>query len=133
MSPRPRIYKKAYAFELLAIAKGDLESARLLATHSGGRLENIAYLAHQAVEKALKALLCYLGQPVPFTHDVAVLRALVPSSHQPAPGESLESLTEFALMRRYEENPEILSIADFQIVIQETEVFMNEISLIIRD
>ena len=131
MTPRPRIYKREYAVELLKIAIGDLESARVLSQHQGGRLENVAYLAHQAAEKSLKALLCHFGEPIPFTHDIAVLNALIPKGRQPRSSAALESLTEFALARRYEESPEVLSADDFKAAVDATDNLIREITGII--
>ncbi len=131
MSPRPKIYKKEYALELMKIAIGDLESARVLSQHQSGRLENVAYLAHQAAEKALKALLCHLGEPIPSTQNIAVLNKLIPNGRQPRSSATLKSLTEFALARRYEESSEVLSSDDFTAAVDATDKLIREITTII--
>jgi HEPN domain-containing protein len=118
MSPLSKRYKKEYSFELLRIAEGDLQSAWTLFKNPSGRLENIAYLAQQSVEKTLKAVLCFLQEVVPHTHDVAVLIALLPPAHQPPHATALKGLTEYALGRRYEESPEIIQREDFETALQ---------------
>ena len=78
MSPqRTQKYKTEYAYELLRIAQGDLESAQALYAAKTGRKENVGYLAQQCVEKCLKAVLCYKGVPVPHTNELAALLPLI--------------------------------------------------------
>ncbi|MCA2958845.1 MAG: HEPN domain-containing protein [Silvanigrellales bacterium] len=68
MGPFERRYRPEYAYELVEIAQGDLDSAEALAAAARGRRENVLYLSHQVVEKCLKALICHGGQPV--THRI---------------------------------------------------------------
>ncbi len=59
---------------MLAIAKGDLQSAEiLLASASSGRKENILYMIQQSVEKALKSVLIWKGVSFPMVHDLGIL------------------------------------------------------------
>lgn len=98
-----RIYPKQYSFELLTIAGGDLASAKSL-QNGTGRKENIVYMSQQAVEKTLKALLCFYGRPIPFTHDIGALVGLLSAvSLVPPGGFDLTDLTPFATIRRYQE------------------------------
>lgn len=56
-------------------AEEDLDTARF--NHGGGRFPIAAFLAQQAAEKVLKALLISRGQPLRKIHDLVVLgRAL---------------------------------------------------------
>lgn len=64
-----------YAAELLRIAEGDYATARVLKDAQGIRIENAFYMAQQAIEKALKAVLIVLKQPVPMVHDLGILVA----------------------------------------------------------
>lgn len=70
---KTRIFRPAYAHELLVVASGDLDSAQLLAVGQAKRKENILFHCQQAVEKALKAVLCARGIPVPLVHDLPII------------------------------------------------------------
>ena len=71
--------------ELFRIAKGDLASAKELASVSKeGRLENVVYLAQQSVEKALKATLNHLRIAFPLVHELGTLVALFPEDKLPS-------------------------------------------------
>ena len=97
-----RTFKKEYASELLKIAESDLNTARVLAnTNHRVRPENILFHVGQAVEKALKSVLCHCEQPVPLTHDLLVIVTKIDG--KPPGGESLGDLTPYATIRRYEE------------------------------
>lgn len=126
MAPNKRKYKKAYSFELLKIAEGDLNSAKALSAAKIGRPENILYLAQQAVEKTLKATLCFLEQPILHTHDLDVLVTLLSLvNSQPPEAHLLGTLTQYASNRRYEEGSEELSHEDFDACIKISENTIN--------
>ena len=108
MNPKnqERRFPPEYAPELLRIAWGDYTSAAYLKTGvstSGVRGENVAYLFQQAIEKALKAVLCASGLPVPLVHDLGVLVAKLPDTLDLKFGYELAGLDEYATVRRYEE------------------------------
>jgi HEPN domain-containing protein len=105
MTPKSqeRLFKREYAQVLLRIAEGDYESAKALAGTGKGRPENICYLAQQAIEKTLKAVLCWRRVPVPLVHDIGVLVAKLPQNVEPPQGYDLSVLTAYATVRRYEE------------------------------
>lgn len=104
MSPPKQLFKAEYSFELLRIAEGDLRSAlELRSALKLGRAENVAYLAQQAAEKALKAVLNHHRIPFPLVHELGLLVALLPDSLQPPGSFSLSELNPFATVRRYEE------------------------------
>lgn len=121
MSPRDqeRLYKKEYALELLAIAEGDLESASLLAEASErknrGRKVNVIFLVQQAIEKAIKAVLCWHKQPIPLVHDLGILVAKLPEGLSPPEGYRLTHLNEYATVRRYERGGLDLSSKDVSV------------------
>lgn len=98
MSPFEKRYRPEYAVELLEIARGDLESAEALASTGRGRPENVAYLAHQAVEKALKAVCCARGKAILHTRDIEALLVTLPIEIARPPNE--ERLKPRILRRR---------------------------------
>jgi len=100
---KARKFDKSYAQELLRIAKGDLQSARILQLAKSGRTENIFFLAEQSVEKALKAVLCAMGIAVPLIYELAVILDKFPETTQVPRSEEMTDLTQFATIRRYEE------------------------------
>lgn len=58
-------------------AGGDLRDARHLLQESEGTVENVAFLAQQAIEKYLKAILVSRRERPPRTHDLDRLVSLV--------------------------------------------------------
>lgn len=109
MSPKnqEREFPTEYSRELIQIAFADQDSASYLLTgfreSEGVRAENVAYLFQQAIEKALKAVLCASGRPVPMVHDLGVLVAKIPDSLELDVGYELTGLDEYATVRRYEQ------------------------------
>ena len=103
MTPHERLFDFNYHKELLKIAEGDLESAKSLNKSKQGRLENIFFLAEQAIEKALKAVLCHQKKPVPFSHDLGLLVGLLNTTPGIPFSRELPDLTQHATVRRYEE------------------------------
>lgn len=100
---KKQLFPKDYSKELLTIAKGDLESAIGLSTIKTGRPENIIFMAQQAVEKYIKAVLVHLQIAFPLVHDLGILIALLPDDKMPPEGFALTELNPFASVRRYEE------------------------------
>ncbi len=110
MSPNKKLYKPEYSLELFRIAKGDLASAKELASVSReGRLENVVYLAQQSVEKTLKAVLNHLRIAFPLVHELGTLVALFPDENLPPGDFDLSALNPYASSMRYEEPNSILS------------------------
>ena len=109
---KEQLFKREYAQELFRVAAGDLQSAIGMHESKKGRQENICYMAQQAIEKALKSLICHLKHPIPFTHSIELLLDRLPAQMRPAQGESLIALTDFAMIRRYNEGNEIISEED---------------------
>lgn len=96
-------FKKEYAFELVQIAAGDLETAKGLIQVKRGRPENILFHLEQVIEKSLKSVLCYHEIPLPFSHELGILLELFPSSVTVPRSEDMLDLGQFASVRRYEE------------------------------
>lgn len=68
-----------------------------------GELKMFVFLAQQVVEKVLKAALCFLEKPVPFTHNLDFLLERLPQDKIPPHSDNLSVLTEYGTIRRYEE------------------------------
>ncbi len=117
MSPSSQKYKKEYAFELVKIARGDLISAIELSKSNLGRTENVIYLAQQSIEKSIKAVICFIGQPIVHTHDLDVLTHSLPANQKPPESHRLGALNQYATIRRYEEGYEVLTSEDIKLVI----------------
>ena len=96
----------ADARALLVIAHRDLQAAQGM-TDPGTFHEAVwGFQLQQAVEKALKAWLYWLGQSPAFTHDlVALLKLLQRCGVDIDPYRSLGRLTDFAVQWRYDEQP----------------------------
>lgn len=64
--------------------------------------DTVCFHAQQCVEKYIKALLVLRATPFPKTHDIRVLRALLPAPLRPKlDSKSQDRLTEYATVRRY--------------------------------
>ncbi len=118
-------FAPAYAVELLRIAEGDLATAIALKNVSGIRIENAFYMAQQAIEKALKAALIILNQPVPLVHDLGILVARVPAEHEPPFGYELSELNQYAAMRRYQEGHWTPTSEELEIVLDKTRKMLD--------
>src|SRR4051794_15919007 len=85
----------AYALEDLTAAETAPANAAIVPRHA-------CWLAQQAAEKALKAALIFLQIDFPFSHDLDVLRNLLPSDWSVrARHPALAELTEWAVGARY--------------------------------
>jgi len=117
LSPKQqeKLFRKTYAVELLSIAIADGKTAEFLLTglkEEKIRGENYFFMVHQTIEKALKAVLVHLGIPVPLVHDLGILLAKFPADVQPPFGYEISRLSDFALVRRYEEGAMTWGIED---------------------
>ncbi len=100
---KSRNFTKEYALELLRIATEDLEAANVLMAAKLRRKENIFFHIEQAIEKALKAVLCKHGIAVPLVHELSILIDKIPEGLSLPHAEEITDLTQFATIRRYEE------------------------------
>lgn len=98
----------------MGIAEDDLRAAKVLAKSQNIRAENILFHIEQAIEKAIKAVLCFEGKPVPLTHDLLSLLQKFSSDHLPPGGYALHDLTPFATVRRYVEGVDVFTPEDIQ-------------------
>lgn len=126
MTPRSQKFNAQYAKTLIKIAEGDLESAKVLASSKSGRLENIFFIAQQAIEKSLKAVLIHNQLNVPLTHDLEALMSIFPEKITlPEGRRGLEGMSEFATIRRYEEGYLEITDDEVQIAIATAERFVT--------
>ena len=96
----------ADARALLVIAHRDLQAAQGMTDPAAFHEAVWGFQLQQAVEKALKAWLYWLGQSPAFTHDlVALLKLLQRCEVDIDPYRSLGRLTDFAVQWRYDEQP----------------------------
>ena len=106
MSPKKqeRLFDRHYAATLFHIAEGDYQTALTLSLSTRNiRIENAFYLAQQAIEKGLKAVLVHNAIAVPMIHDLSALLGKLPAECNPPYGYELNELSQFATIRRYEE------------------------------
>ena len=89
--------------EWLAKADNDLtNAAHTLTLGSACPTDTVCFHAQQCVEKYIKALLVFRGTAFPKTHDIAVLRALLPSKLRPKLESKIQDrLTRYATVLRY--------------------------------
>lgn len=118
-------FKKEYAFELLKIAEGDLETTKALLAASIGRKENVCFNAQQVIEKSIKAVLCFLELPVPFTHNLDILIDRLPKELNLKDTENINELTEYATIRRYEEGTFELDSEDLKKAFELAEITLK--------
>ena len=86
----------------LRYAREDLMAAEALRQQPNAAPRHVCWLSQQAVEKALKAVLVFLEIDFPRSHDLDVLRNLIPEGwrvHVEHP--DLADLTEWAVEARY--------------------------------
>lgn len=88
------------ARQWLRYARGDLAAAQ---RHIGiDEPRHVCWFAQQATEKALEAALIWLGISFPFTHDLDMLRELLPTDWPfKAEHADLAFLTAWAVAARY--------------------------------
>jgi HEPN domain-containing protein len=71
--------KASEARRWLAYAQSDLDAAAILLASPEFFPHQVCFLAQQAGEKALKAILVFLEIPFPKTHDLDRIRELIPA------------------------------------------------------
>jgi HEPN domain-containing protein len=91
------------ARRLLAAAENDELMAKSVLPVPGVTDAGLGMLCHQAVEKAIKAVLAAKGTEFPFTHDLERLRGFSDKSgiELPSTLDDVEALTPFARDERY--------------------------------
>jgi HEPN domain-containing protein len=121
MGPNDKKFKKEFAHELVRIAEQDLETARFLSSGAHIRRETTLFNVEQAVEKSLKAVLCWLEISVPLTHDLYAVIGKLPQDNLPPGGYALHDLTPFATIRRYEDSVDDITQQDLELAIASAE------------
>lgn len=93
------------ALRLLRLARRDQEVLGIVAAAAGNTHAAAGFHAQQAVEKALKALLCASDLDYPRTHDLETLAKLLAGTSFALPfaGERLRPLTPYAVDFRYDD------------------------------
>ena len=101
MPPVNKNERKAAAMEWLRDAQSDFALSTVPKTRRI-RYTHLCFHAQQAAEKSVKAILIYLGNTVPKTHDLAFLMDSLPKSvPTPLPVLDLPTLTRYAVQHRY--------------------------------
>jgi HEPN domain-containing protein/predicted nucleotidyltransferase len=85
----------------LNLARGDLASATVLLGHQDSALRNVGFLAQQAAEKALKAVLAARDADIPRTHDLTDLLHTLADPPQGLDLDNLARLSKCAVGGRY--------------------------------
>ena len=103
----------------LGFAMGDLATARSNHVDAAVPNRNAAYMAQQAAEKALKAVILLENKPFDMIHDVDVLAGQVPSDFVvPVPIADLSWLADVESSARYPDEGEIITSADAERAIE---------------
>ena len=120
MTPKTgeRLFAREYGKVLFGIAQDDLESAKGLAKSGLGRPETVIFQCQQAIEKALKAVLCAKLVPVPLIHDFGALVAKMPDGVEPPYSYGLSRYNDFAGILRYERGHTKVTQADIDAALQ---------------
>ncbi len=75
--------------------------------------DTVCFHAQQCVEKYIKALLVFQGTTFPKTHEIAVLRALLPPKLRPSLDSKTQSrLTDYATALRYPDSGTDIPLAE---------------------
>jgi len=93
----------------LNLARGDLGSATVLLGHQDSALRNVGFLAQQAAEKALKAVLAARDANVPRIHDLTDLLRALGDPPQGLDLDELVRLSKWAVGGRYPGNDDNLT------------------------
>jgi HEPN domain-containing protein len=89
-----------HAGRWLLYARDDLAQAERILDQDAFAPRHVCWLAQQAAEKVLKTLLTATGTQFPRTHDLELLRSLVPIDLE-IRASDLAPLTEYAVEARY--------------------------------
>jgi len=110
----------AEAQRWLTYAREDLLAAETLLAQPAIAPRHVCWLAQQAAEKALKAVLVLLDIDFPKRHDLDALRNLVPAGwNLKAAVPDLAELTEWAVEARYPGDWGEATIADARVAVRE--------------
>ena len=110
-APNPVI---AVVREWLVKADHDLlTAAHTLTLGADCPTDTVSFHAQQCVEKHIKAVLVFRATPFPKTHDITVLRGLLPPKLRPKMDrKSQKRLTDYATVKRYPDAEPDISLAE---------------------
>jgi HEPN domain-containing protein len=121
----PKLVRKGGPHDWLLHANSDLELART-GKSPGILLETLCFHAHQAVEKAIKAVLIAYRIPIIKSHNIGALIKLLPEGIQYSPElKEAISLTDYAVLSRYPGDLEPVTEKEYQDAIQLAEKVMQ--------
>lgn len=131
MSPKPKKPSADYENEAgrwLAFARGDLDSAAtLLGTRTPNR--NVGYLAQQAAEKALKAVILLDNTPFEMTHDLTAVAAQLPADFQcPATTADLAWLADLETSARHPDEGDTITSDDARRAVEMAGAILSEVA-----
>ncbi len=110
-TPGPEPIKEAAGW--LGYAFGDLATAISNRQSPDVPNRNAAYMAQQAAEKAIKAVILLENEPFDMVHDVDVLATQVPADFAlPVSLEDLAWLSDLETMARYPDEGEVVTVDD---------------------
>ena len=113
----------------LRYAEEDLITAETLLRHPHVPPRQACWCAQQSAEKALKAVLIFLEIDFPRTHDLNILRNLVPDTWQlSATQPDLASLTGWATEARYPSDMPEITNADASEAVEKAQAVWNSVS-----
>ena len=113
----------------LRYAEEDLITAETFLRHPHVPPRQVCWCAQQSAEKALKAVLIFLEIDFPRTHDLNILRNLVPDSWQiEAAHPDLASLTGWAVETRYPSEMPEPTRADASTAVEQARAIWTSIS-----
>lgn len=117
------------ALRLLRLARRDQEVFEIVASSGGNAHAAAGFHAQQAVEKAIKALLCASDLDYPRTHDLESLASRLAETPfvLPFAPERLRPLTPYAVDFRYDEEvASLLSEAELCTIVADTLNFASD-------
>lgn len=99
----------------LRYATEDLDTAERILAGASPSTRHACYLAQQAAEKALKAILVHLQIQYPFSHNLNAIRDLIPAGWRvKTEHPNLGGLTTWAILGRYPTDLPEATMADAQ-------------------
>jgi HEPN domain-containing protein len=121
------------ALMMLMLAREDLTILEEMMKSARIRDRGFGFHAQQAVEKALKAWLAFLGVDFPKTHDLEELFALLLERGQGVPDafQQLEYLTDYAVHFRYTVSEELDDKIDRVALIRDVAAVVEHIERLI--
>lgn len=121
--------RRAETSRWLRYAEEDLITAETFLKHPSVPPRQACWCAQQSAEKAFKAVLIFLGIDFPRTHDLNVLRNLVPDTwHLKAAHPELASLTGWATEARYPRDMPEITNADASKAVEQARAVWTSIS-----